>query len=126
MAKITITELEIGLTDYISNEIIPHIPPRTITPFGNFMPIEINSTLMQVIGGVGLSYGGAKLEQFIPTLKRLGIVEEDNKIDVEKFSTTLKEQIEKAGGKLKISDFEFEPADIDILANYFTGNTISV
>ena len=126
MSKITVSQFQIGLANYIENEIVPNIPATTVYPFGRGFPIEINQSLIQFVGGIGIVYGSAKIEAFLPTLKTMGLIDNEDMIDIDQMTEVFKNQMKKVGGKLKVSSISFNETDIDTLASYLTQKAISV
>lgn len=126
MSKITVAQLQVGIAQYIEKDIVPNIPTTTHYPFGKLLPIELNSTAMQFFGGVGVAYGAKKIEQFLPILATVGIVDEEGTVDIDGLSTVLNEQLAKVGGKLPIGPLTFGAEDLQKLFSYMVPATIVI
>lgn len=51
----------------------------------------------------------------MPTLKMLGIVTDESKIDLDRATAAANTALEKAGGKVELSGYIMDKADIDAL-----------
>ena len=56
-----------------------------------------------------------RVEQSLPTLKMLGIVTEEGKVDLDRASAAAYAALEEAGGKVELSGYMVDKADIDAL-----------
>ena len=56
-----------------------------------------------------------RVEQSLPTLKMLGIVTEEGKVDLDRATAAASAALEKAGGKVELSGYMVDKADIDAL-----------
>lgn len=56
-----------------------------------------------------------RVEQSLPTLKMLGIVTEEGKVDLDRATAAASAALEKAGGKVELSGYIMDKADIDAL-----------
>lgn len=57
----------------------------------------------------------ARVDQYMPTLKMLGIVTEEGKVDLDRATAAASAALEKAGGKVELSGYMVDKADIDAL-----------
>lgn len=57
----------------------------------------------------------ARVDQYMPTLKMLGIVTEEGKVDLDRATAAASAALEKAGGKVELSGYIMDKADIDAL-----------
>lgn len=126
MAKITIAQLQTGIAQFIESEVVPNIPPQTFFPFGKSIPIQLNSTAMQFLGGVGVAVGTVKIEQWVPTMTAMGIIGEDGMIDIDNLAEIMTVQMERVGGKLPIGPFTFGAGDIEKIKAYATSSTVQL
>lgn len=90
-------------SEYLSEVILPKMP----TPLGQF---GLGFLLPYVGNGVQ-----ARLMQMIPTLKAVGVIDDKDKLDLEKARTAALQALEKAGGKLPVAGYNADRADIDAL-----------
>lgn len=51
----------------------------------------------------------------IPTLKMLGVVTNEGKVDLDRATVAANDALEKAGGKVELSGYIVDRADIDAL-----------
>ena len=112
----TVTELQVGIFEFVRKEVIPHLEGVSIPLFGN-LRLPISKELMQVGLGTATAMAELDLERFIPQMQMLGIVTSDGNVDIERLIPILKEEVKRVE-KLKIGAFTFEASDVDTLAKY--------
>lgn len=96
------TEIEKVAIEYLTNEVAPKLP---IGPkYALFL-------------GVGMVSSGSLLERFMPTLHLLGVVDEHNRIDVEKARIAATDAMVKVGGRLPMYGYVADQADIEAIYN---------
>ena len=112
-----IAQVQLGSIGYIKDVILPALQGTQITVMG--FKIPISKELMQIGFGVGAGMSQINLEQYIPMLKNLGIVDDKNEVDIGKFSELLKTEINKtANKKMVVGNFTFVDADVDEFITY--------
>lgn len=57
----------------------------------------------------------ARVNQHMPTLKMLGIVTDESKVDLDRATAAANAALEKAGGKVELSGYIMDKTDIDAL-----------
>lgn len=126
MSKITVAQLQVAIAQFIETDIVPAIPPQTFYPLGRVLPIQLNATAMQFLGGVGVTFGAAKIESMVPIMTAVGIVEEDGLIDIDNLADILSTQMERVGGKLPIGPLTFSAGDIEKIKAYAVNSTVQL
>ena len=112
-----VAQVQLGLIGYIKDAILPSLQGTQIQVMG--FKIPISKELMQIGFGVGTGMSQINFENYIPMLKNFGIIDEENEIDIEKFSNLLKDEINKTPDKkMVIGNFTFIDTDIDELITY--------
>lgn len=89
--------------EYVSQVIFPKAPNQ-VTQFSiGFLLPYMDSMIEQ------------RVNQMKPVLKGLGVVNEHDKIDLERARTSAMQALEKAGGKVEIFGYGADGSDIDAL-----------
>ena len=57
----------------------------------------------------------ARVDQYMPTLKMLGVVTDEGRVDLDRATAAANAALEKAGGKVELSGYIMDKADIDAL-----------
>lgn len=105
----TVNQIAAGVAHFYDSEVRPSI-----------------SGAKAIFYGVAVGMAAARPENLIgrykPTLKALGIMTEDENVDVAALATEIKNQMSKAGGSLSFDvgqdTFRFSAADVDRLVDY--------
>lgn len=90
-------------TEYLSEVVLPKVP----TPIGQF---GLGFVLPYLSGGVK-----ARLDEMMPTLRMLGIVDDKGKMDLKKAESAASDALAKAGGKVLIWNYNADQSDINAL-----------
>ena len=98
-----LSEIEIVVGAYITQEVIPNIP----------------STLERFLIGAGsalvLNKGEVFIGEYIPILKKLGIMDNNGEIDIARLYSASKQGLKSSGGKIEYKSFTFNENDVDKL-----------
>lgn len=122
---ISVSELQVGLFEYVRNEMIPHLEGISIPLVGG-LNIPISKELMQIGFGTLAGVADLKIEKATPILQFFGIISDSGMIDVDKIAPVLKEQVSKVGsfklplqlGNNELIYFTFNNNDIDTFVSY--------
>ena len=89
--------------EYLMEVILPKVPtPMAKFGFGFVLPYLSSSV-------------DNRVQEFLPAMKMLGIVDENGKIDLDKAKNAASQALEGSGGKLAIAGYVADGADIDAL-----------
>lgn len=89
--------------EYLSEVILPKVPtPLAQFGLGFALPYLSNAVQMRVTA-------------MMPMLTTLGIVDANGKVDLDKAKSAATQALEKTGGKLNVSGYTADQADIDAL-----------
>lgn len=89
--------------EYLMEVVMPKVP----TPMLKF---GLGFILPYLSSGVQ-----TRIDEYLPALKMLGIVDENGRMDLDKAKAAATDALAKTGGKLSISGYDADQADIDAL-----------
>lgn len=115
---VTALQAQIGLTQYLAKEIIPHIVPKKLNLLGGLIQLPVSDTDFNFLAGVMNSFSGADPDRVAGVLKMLGVATDGGQVDEEELFNTLKKAIEDNGGEAKIAGIIFKLEDVERMQEY--------
>lgn len=91
------------VSEYLSGTVLPKAP----TPLSKF---GLGFMLPYIQGGVQ-----SRLAAALPMLQMMTLVDEHGRVDLDKARSAASEALEKAGGRLTVSGYTVDQADLDAL-----------
>lgn len=91
--------------EYLSEVIMPKVPSQ-MAKFGLGFILPYLSSGVQT-----------RIDEYLPALRMLGIVDENRKMDLDKAKSAATQALEKAGGKVTVAGYMADRDDIEALFN---------